>query len=121
MHADEPSIVIIEDDPFISLSNQYMCEDLGMRVVGVCDNADDGIHAILTHNPDYVLLDVRLKGDRDGVAIANEVMRQGFRGGIIYATGSNDPGTIARLQATNPLDILVKPIVDSQFSSTIRV
>lgn len=42
-------------------------------IVGEADNADDAISAVEMLDPDLVLLDIRIKGGRSGIDVANEL------------------------------------------------
>lgn len=103
-------IIIVEDDYLIADYLSGVCEDMGAEVIGVASNADDAISLILANRPDYVLMDVRLKGARDGVDVAWDVHDMLPATKVIFVTGSNEPPTLARIHEDHPYRILIKPI-----------
>jgi CheY-like chemotaxis protein len=63
----------------------------------------------MLHKPDYVLMDVRLDGGRDGIAAAMAI-RERIKTRLIFCTGSSEPSTMKRINETYPFEILIKPI-----------
>ncbi len=59
--------LVVDDEALIADALVMMLEDLELEVCGVAATADDAIGLALTHLPDVVLMDVRLKGDKDGI------------------------------------------------------
>lgn len=103
--------VIVEDEIMIQDYLADLCEIYDMEVVGTADNGVEAIETIRETRPDYVLMDVRLVGEMDGVAIAKTVYDEQPNLKIIYITGSNEPPTIARINSDHPYKILIKPIL----------
>lgn len=103
--------VIVEDEIMIQDYLADLCELYDMEVVGTADNGEEAIETIRKTQPDYVLMDVRLVGEMDGVAVAKAVYEERPNMKIIYITGSNEPPTIARINSDHPYKILIKPIL----------
>jgi len=103
-------VLIIEDDQIIIL---YLKRELirnGYKVVGVSDNAEEGIKLIGNFNPDLVLLDIGLQGSLDGIELGLKLKNQ-YQIPFVFITGNadkvkNDP----RIDVSDPVDILSKPI-----------
>ncbi len=104
------SVVVIEDEFLIAEDFMAMCEDIGLKVLGHAATADEAEALILGTKPDYVLMDVRIQGTRDGVDVAAEVRKTLEQTRIIYITGSNEPKTIKRMKSDRPHAILAKPV-----------
>lgn len=60
-------VLIVEDDMIISLVIENMVKELGHEVVGKATSGDEAIRLATEHVPDLVLMDIRLKGDMDGI------------------------------------------------------
>lgn len=103
--------VIVEDEILISDYLADLCELYDMEVVGTADNGEEAIETIRETRPDVVLMDVRLVGEMDGVAVAKTVYEDLPNLKIVYITGSNEPPTIARIKSDHPYKILIKPIL----------
>lgn len=103
--------VIVEDEILIQDYLADLCELFDMEVVGTADNGNEAIETIRETKPDYVLMDVRLVGDMDGVTVAKTIYDEQPNLKIVYITGSNEPPTIARIKSDHPYRVLIKPIL----------
>lgn len=108
--ADSKTVVIVEDEFLIAQDLKGLCEQLGVQVLGVESKAGPALKTLEETQPDYVLMDVRLQGKRDGVDIANDIHAKRPDVKIIFITGSNEPPPIERIKSDNPYRILIKPI-----------
>lgn len=104
------SVVIVEDDFLIAEYLRDLCEQAGYPVVGSAADAETALRVIRETRPSRILMDVRIKGRRDGVDVGAEVHKERPDVRIIYVTGSNEPPTIARIKTNAPYRILIKPI-----------
>lgn len=67
-------IMLVDDHPVVRQGMRAALERVdNFSIVGEADNADDAISAIEMLNPDLVLLDIRIKGGRSGIEVANEL------------------------------------------------
>ncbi|MBB3989827.1 response regulator [Croceicoccus naphthovorans] len=103
-------IVIVDDDVLISEYLQDLCEFYGAEVVGTAHDAQDAEAVILDREPDYVLMDLRLGGARDGVDVAETVQATLPMMKIVFISGSNEPKSMDRIASNNPHRVLIKPI-----------
>jgi DNA-binding NarL/FixJ family response regulator len=87
-----------------------VCTSHGCDVVGVEHLAGPARETIFAQQPDYVLMDVRLGGKRDGVDIAMEVHDRCPDTKVVFITGSNEPPSLARIHSDHPYRILIKPV-----------
>ncbi len=115
-----PSVIIVEDEFLISNYLASLCNQMSIDVLGSAAHADEAIAMILDLKPNYVLMDVRLQGKRDGVDIANRVHESLPHIRIIYVTGSSEPPTIDRINTDNPFRILIKPINPDELRSAFE-
>ncbi|MCQ0987403.1 response regulator [Jiella marina] len=114
-------IVIVDDDVLIASYLCDVCEDHNGTVVGMAHRAEDALDLILETRPEFVLMDVRLGGPRDGVDIATDVYRHTPDIKIVYVTGSSEPQTIRRINADHPHTILIKPIAPAQLVEALGI
>ncbi|GGC42051.1 hypothetical protein GCM10011371_31820 [Novosphingobium marinum] len=118
--SDRKTLVIVEDDFLIAEYLRVLSEDMGAEVVGMASEADQGRELIGEKVPDYVIMDVRLGGKRDGVDIAIEVHERHPHIKIIFVTGSNEPPTLDRIQQDDPHRVLIKPINPGDLESALN-
>ena len=85
--------------------------------MGVVTTAEEAVEHALQQRPDMVLMDIYLRGSRDGVEAALEIFeRSGIRS--IYASAASDAGMLARAALSQPLAWLPKPFNDRKLVAT---
>ena len=114
-------LVLVVDDEF--LIAQGLClqvEDLDMVVCATAATADDAVVLAQAHRPELVLMDMRLRGDKDGVDAALAIHHT-VGSKVIFITGSREQATLDRIQLDHPAGVLFKPISDRQLKTAIDV
>ncbi len=111
-------ILIVEDEFLIADHLATMVQDMGLCVCGFADTADEAVAMTERHRPGAILMDVRLKGKKDGIDAALAIHAQ-FRSPIIFVTGSQEPATVARINEDHPSAILFKPVSFKQLKKAM--
>lgn len=112
-------ILIVEDEFLIADHLATMVGDMGLTVCGIADTADDAVAMAEEHRPGAILMDVRLKGRKDGIDAAQSI--HGNVGcPIIFVTGSRESATVARINEDHPAAILFKPVRFEQLKTVVR-
>jgi DNA-binding NarL/FixJ family response regulator len=115
----ESHILVVDDEFLIAEGLCAQIEDIGMKVCGTADTADKAISLAQEYRPSVVLMDMRLRGQGDGVDAAL-VIHATVGSKVIFITGSREPATIARIQLDHPLAILYKPISFQQLRAALE-
>jgi two-component system, response regulator PdtaR len=111
-------VLIVEDDVLLSTVVEDALTYQGYAVVGTARSAEEAISMAVTHGPDLVLMDVRLLGNSDGIAAAEEILeRTGIR--CLIATGQTDARTKERAALVQPLGWLPKPYGDQEMVQAV--
>lgn len=113
------NILVVEDEGIVALHIKIALKNLGHQVVATADSGRDAIILAREQQPDLILMDIRLKGEMDGIEAVQEIRRQQAVP-VIYLTGQLDETTVRRAQATNPVGYLAKPFTPSELSSLIE-
>lgn len=106
--------VIVEDDHLSAEYLRLVCENFGAEVVATVADGETATNVILEERPDWVLMDVRLKGNKDGIIVAHDVYRELPQAKIIYITAHSDPVTFSRIVSDHPHRVLIKPTSPDQ-------
>jgi CheY-like chemotaxis protein len=93
---------------------------LGFSVIAAVDSADEGIAIATRERPDLVLMDIRLKGKKDGVQAAEEIHQQ-VDVPVVYLTAHSDRLTVDRAKKTEYDGFILKPFRARELQSTIEV
>ena len=124
MHADHPSpeprALIVEDETLIAEELRERLSRLGFSVIAVVDTAEEGIAIATRECPDLVLMDIRLKGEKDGVQATKEIHDQ-VDVPIVYLTAYSDQLTVDRVKETEHDAYILKPFQRRELESTIEV
>ena len=118
--ASEPRALIIEDEILIAEELKERLSRLGYSVIGAVDSADEGIAIATRERPDIVLMDIRLKGEKDGIQAAHEI-RQRVDLPIVYVTAYSDPLTVERVKHADYDGFILKPFHRHDLQSTIQI
>lgn len=103
-----PRILIVEDDYFIALDSEATLRAAGFDILGIAATGEQAVALALNERPTLVLMDIRLRGDLDGVDAAIEIYR---RTGIacVFASAYANAGMQERAAPAKPLGWLSKP------------
>lgn len=112
-----PKVFIVEDEPLITLTIQTALKKQGFRIVGSGESYTEALPKILELQPDVILLDIELHGDKDGIDLALELEKQKIP--FIYLTSQTDHNTVDRVKLTSPLGFIAKPFTENSLRSNI--
>lgn len=105
-------ILIVDDEALARQRLLRMVEKIeGFSVVAEADNAEDALIAIAQHDPDIVLLDIRMPG-RDGLSLAQDIAELEDAPVVIFCTAFDQYALDAF--GTNAVGYLLKPIKAEQ-------
>jgi PAS domain S-box-containing protein len=114
------SILIVEDEPIVAKDLQQTLLEMNYDAFAIAPSADEAIKRATERCPDLVLMDIRIKGARDGIETAR-IFREKFGVSVIYLTAHADEATIQRAAQTAPYGYLLKPIKPAELRSAIEV
>lgn len=124
MHSDVVArglrALIVEDEILIAEELSERLSSLGFSVIDAVDSADEGIAIATKERPDLVLMDIRLKGEKDGVQAAAEI-RQQVDVPIVYLTAYSDRRTVDRAKRTEHDGFILKPFHRRELQTTVEV
>ena len=78
-------VVIAEDEAIIRLDLKEILLDEGYDVVGETGRGDDAVALVREHEPDLVILDVKMPG-ADGLAAARDIRDLDLRVAVLILT-----------------------------------
>ena len=111
-------ILIVEDEAVLAMVYLQLVRELGYASVGLAFSGKDALAAVERGRPKLILLDIKLRGDMDGIEVA-EIIRNRHAVPIIYITAYSDPETMRRARLTDPVCILGKTGENTQLAKVI--
>ena len=92
-------VVIVEDERLVAQDIAQILRDEGYIICAIASDGETAIKKILEFSPNLVLLDIRIKGEIDGIDVAKFV--QSYCDiPIVYLSAFSDTETLKRAQLT---------------------
>lgn len=111
-------ILIVEDELLIAKDIAARLHQVGYEICGIADNYNTALSMFNEHSPNMVLLDINIKGDKNGIDIAaeiNNILPTPF----IFITAQIDSKTLQKAKNTFPSAYLVKPFTTAHLVVSI--
>jgi CheY-like chemotaxis protein len=106
--SEQPRILVVEDEYLVAMMVENDLDEAGFNIVGIANSAEKAISMALSEQPDLIIMDIRLIGERDGIDAALEIFtKTGIR--CLFATAHGDAQSKTRAAAASPLGWLQKP------------
>ena len=112
-------ILIVEDEGVVALSLQAVLNKMGYMVVGIAITGNEAIRMATDLHPDVILMDIHIKGDKDGIQ-TTEKINEFSDVPVIYLTAYADDETVNRALKTRSHSYLVKPYNPRELYSNIE-
>ncbi len=113
-----PRIAVVDDEMIVAKDLESILRRLGYEVSGTAPSGQEAIALASEQKPDLVLMDIRLRGELDGIEAARQIQHQ-LDVPIVYVTAYADEATLDRARETHPYGYLVKPVQENALRSTV--
>lgn len=113
-------ILIVEDEAIIAMEIESQLQSLGPEVISVVNTGEKAIKKAKEGKPDLILMDIRIKGETDGIGTA-EIIRHRFGIPVIFSTAYLDEERIERAKITMPFGYVLKPIQERDLKVTVEM
>jgi len=121
---DDPNrvyhIMLVEDETIVALDVQERLESLGYQMAAHATTGEEAIRYAIELDLDLILMDVKLRGQLDGIETAAQI-RMSKDIPIIYLTAFADENTLKRASLTEAYGYMIKPFEDRELYSTIEM
>lgn len=117
---DKRRILVVEDERLVAKHIENMVRGLGYEVAGVAASGEDAVRIALGTLPDLVLMDIRLRGEMDGIAASEQIWDKAAIP-IVYLTAYADEATLERAKVTGPFGYLLKPFEERELYTAIEM
>lgn len=114
------SIMVVEDENLVSLHIRKTLEIKGYDVTAVATSGEEAVIKAGETHPDLVLMDIRLKGEMDGIEAAGKI-RETMDIPIIYLTAYADKATVDRAKSTGAHGYIIKPFQEQDLYSSVEI
>jgi two-component system, LuxR family, response regulator FixJ len=116
--APTPTVFVVDDEPAIRTSLQWLIETLAVPV-RTFPSAASFLAAYQDALPGCLILDLRMP-DMNGLELQQELIRRGFDIPVIVLTGYGDIPSAVRALKNGAMEFLEKPVDDEALLELIR-
>lgn len=110
--------MIVEDEGLLAMTIEEWLESYGYEVVDIAATAEKAIQFAEKLKPDLILMDIKLKGQADGVS-AVEAIHQREHIPVLYLTACHDTETVQRANNTRHSGFMQKPVSKYDLEMTV--
>jgi CheY-like chemotaxis protein len=116
------NIMIVEDEFIIAMETKSNLIDLGYNVTSIVDSGEKVIAKIKENMPDLILMDIRIKGKKDGIEVA-ELIRSDHSMSIplIFLSAYAEDEKLDRAKLVYPSGYLIKPVQGRELKASIEM
>jgi PAS domain S-box-containing protein len=114
------AVLIVEDEGVVAKDIETCLQRLGYEVAGWATSGDEAVEKADRERPDVILMDIRLRGEMDGIHAA-EAIRRDHDIPVVYLTAYADDVTLRRAMVTEPFGYVVKPFSERELHTAIEI
>ena len=103
------NILIVEDEFAYADTLEELVEEVGCSVQGIAESAEEALLLIQKEIPDLILMDIGIKGNMDGIALAKHIKEKIQYIPIIFITAFGDENTFSKVKETGAYSFITKP------------
>ncbi len=103
------NVLIVEDEAIISFGYRLQLEQMGLEVLGIARSSEEAEEYLARERPDVIIMDVYLKGPKNGLELAREIHAKDPIP-IIFLTASARPEVVEGIRGLKGCHYLLKPV-----------
>lgn len=113
-------VLVVEDENIVAKDIEERLKTLGYEVPAIASCGEEAVEKAASTQSDLVLMDIRLRGEMDGVSAAERI-RQTLNIPVVYLTAYADDETLRRAKVTEPYGYILKPFEERELRTTIEI
>jgi len=117
---EKTKILVVEDESIVNSDIQATLKNLDYEIAGSVASGEDAVKSVTKTKPDLILMDIKLKGEIDGVEAAEQIKAL-FNIPIVFLTAYSDENTLQRAKITEPYAYVVKPFEERELHTNIEI
>lgn len=112
--------MIVDDEAVIALRLQETLTAMGYNVVSTSHSGDESVEKARRLRPDLILMDIKMPGKMDGIAVA-EIIKTELDIPVIFITAYTEHQIIERAKQAEPYGYIVKPFQDRELRAVVEL
>jgi two-component system, response regulator PdtaR len=115
------NILLVEDEAIVAMITGKMLEYMGYEVVDILKSSEEVLNFYSTpKSVDLILMDVKLKGNMDGIELVKKLRNDNISTHVIFITGNSDLKTMESIYQINNSSYLIKPVTEIELRKKIE-
>ncbi|HEY9205397.1 MAG TPA: response regulator [Candidatus Methanoperedens sp.] len=114
----QKKIMVVEDERIVAEDIMRCLQKLGYTV-SVASSGEKAIKDLEKNAADLVLMDIVLKGEKDGIETAG-MISSNFKIPVVYLTAYSDKEILERAKITEPFGYIIKPYNERELYTAIE-
>ena len=114
------NILVVEDEGITALRIIDSLIEMGYNVFSPVFSAEEALEKVEEKRPDLVLMDINLRGQKDGIEAAGHIYTQ-FNIPVVYLSANTDHKTVKRAKETGPFGFITKPFDNEQLKMSVEI
>ena len=113
-------VIVVEDDLLVANDIKNILQELDIETIINIKTYEEAINAIQDLTPDLVLIDVKLKGSKDGIQLGMYLLEKD-QVPYIFLTAKTDKLTIDNIKNTRPYGFIAKPFKEIDLNAAVSI
>lgn len=113
-------ILIVEDENIVARDIESSLKNMGHNNPVIVNTGPKAIDQLEQANFDLVLMDIMLKGEMNGIEVAN-IIHERFPIPVVFLTAYGDEKTLESAKNSEPYGYLMKPFKEKDLQVTIEI
>lgn len=111
-------VLIVEDEVIIALDLVHQLQSIGYDLISIVNSGEEALRAAKESKPDIVLMDIKIKGQFNGLYVARE-LNGIYHIPIIFVSAYSDPETEEMAEKNSPCCYIHKPFTSEELREAI--
>lgn len=113
-------VMIVEDDPLLSIVEEKMVQKLGYDVVGKAKSGEETLVKFKDLDPEILIVDIQLAGNLNGIQTVEKLREINPDIPVIFLSGDRSSDVLKKAEKLDCIDFLLKPISSSELSGPLK-
>lgn len=113
-------ILVVEDDLIYCEVIENILQNMGYEAVAIVDNSGEALRLFKAITPDLVLLDISIRGNLDGISVAQKI-NEIKPTPLIFITSHKEEELFTKAKQTFPFAYIYKDLDETQVQRAIEI
>jgi DNA-binding NarL/FixJ family response regulator len=113
-------VMIVEDDPLLSIVEEKIIERLGYTVIGKAKSGEETLAKFQRLNPEILVIDIQLAGALNGIQTVQKLRELYSNIPVIFLSGDRSSSILKKAETVDYIEFLLKPVSSNELSGSLQ-